>query len=48
MLLSRRPAPRVRAEARHYDEEGRSPALQRGYSILSATIGSTPAALRAG
>ena len=32
----------------NYDEQGRSPALRRGYSILSATIGSTPAALRAG
>ena len=48
MLLSRRPASRVRAEARHYDEVGRSPGTRRGYSILSATLGSTPAALRAG
>ena len=33
--------------SRHYDKVG-SPGTRRGYSILSATHGSTPAALRAG
>ena len=38
----------IDTDALRYDEVGRSPVRRKGYSILSATHGSTPAALRAG